>query len=339
MYIIMNSPSSLPCNSKNPMYCTGDGLARLYRESKSLLPAQTLINSPDLEIKDGVNWSFDQDTMTIWNNRYWKGFYPADYDYKNLILMYGFGFYKKFWPDKENRKVKGETHPFNTDIHAANEAVDMEIPEKGKGVYIKYSDFPFNSFDDLIKIVDRDTVLGEASVSVRNPGRGIPIFHFVLSRRYSLDFMTRADCRFIFQSKAKDAETGKVLGVWDLLLVSNAALSQPILRIKFHKDGGGPKVGIIQYGNLPNKSQIRAFDEKLARTIDLPAKIQNGSIRAAGKDYLVGILEASEHPIFEAMRGSEGFITKEKDGLFLPYVLKRVASPGGTIAKSNETRK
>jgi len=330
MYIIMNTISSQSCNSKNPMYCKREGLARLYRESKSLFPAQTLINSPDLEIKDGVNWSFDPETMTIWNNRYWKGFYPADYDYKNLILMYGFGFYKRFWPGKENQKVKGETHPFNTEIHAANQAVDMEIPEKGKGVYIKYSDFPFNSFDDLLKIVDQDTVLGEAFVSVRNPGRGIPIFHFVLSRRYSLDFMTRADCRFIFQSKAKKAETEKVLGVWDLLLVSNAALSPPVLRIKFHKDAASLKASLIQYGNLPTGSLIRAFDEKLALTLELPAKLQNGSIRAAGKDLLVGILEASEHPVFKAMLGSKGFITKEKDGLFLPYVLKRVASPGGT---------
>jgi hypothetical protein len=193
------------------MYCTKANLAELYRESKSLFPTQTLINSPEMEIVDGVNWSFDPGTLTIWNNRYWKGFYPADYDLKNLVLMYGFGFYKRFWADKDGskgKKIKGETHPYSSDIHAANEAIDVNLSEKGKAVYIKYRDFPFNNFDDLLKIIDKDLAIGEAFVSLRDPGRGLSIFHFVLSRRYSVDFMTQADCQFIFQSKAKEVRGG-----------------------------------------------------------------------------------------------------------------------------------
>lgn len=326
----MSPVSSLPY-SKSPMNCSREALARLYKESKSQFPAQTLINSPDLEIVDKVNWSFDPASMTIWNNRYWKGFYPADYDFADIILMYGLGFYKRFWPDKDRKgqirsqKVKGETHPFNTNIHAANQAIDMDIPEKGKAVYIKYSDFPFNSFDDLLKIIDRDTVLGEAFVSMHAPGRGISVFHFVLSRRYSLDFMTQADCKFIFQSKSDMAETEEVLGVWDLRLVSNAAHSPPVLRLKFYKQGRDLAASFIQFGNLPEGSHIGALNQRLAQSFCLPEMLQKGSIRAIGKDLLLGILKDPKNPLFGAMLGSSSFVTKGEEGLFLPYILKRVA--------------
>ena len=326
----MKSIPSLPCTSKHPMYCKREELARLYEESSSLFPAQTLINSPHLEIKDNVNWAFDPSSMTIWNDRYWKGFYPADYDFTNIVLMYGFGFYKRFWPDKDDKglirsqKVKGETHPFNTSIHAANQATDMDLPERGKVIYIKYSDFPFNNFDDLLKIVDKDTVLGEAFVSLRSPGRGISVFHFVLSRRYSTDFMTQADCRFIFQFKSKEVAAEDALGVWDLKLVSNAAHTPPILRLEFFREGSHLSARIIQIGSLPDASQIRSLSEKQVHSLQLPEKIESGLIRAAGRDLMLGILDEPYNPLFQAILGSRGFVTKGKEGLMLPYVLKRV---------------
>ena len=326
----MNPISSLTCTSRHPMCCTREELARLYNKSQSQFSAQTLINSHHLEIMDNVNWAFDPSSMTIWNDRYWKGFYPVDYDFTNIVLMYGFGFYKRFWQDKDDKgqiksqKIKGETHPFNTDIHAANQATDMDLPEKGKAVYVKYSDFPFNNFDDLLKIVDRDTVLGEAFVSLRSPDRGIPVFHFVLSRRYSTDFMTQADCRFIFQFKSKDVASEDVQGEWDLKLVSNAAHTPPILRLKLSKQGNHLSARFSQLGNLPGASQATALNEKLAHALHLPEKIDSGLIRAAGKDLMLGILQEPDHPLFQAMLGSRGFVTRGKEGLQLPYVLKRV---------------
>ena len=326
----MNSRPSLPCTSKHPMYCKREELARLYEESSSLFPAQTLINSPHLEIKDNINWSFDPSSMTIWNDRYWKGFYPADYDFTNIVLMYGFGFYKRFWPDKDDKgqikspKVKGETHPFNTSIHAANQSIDLDLPEGGKAVYIKYSDFPFNSFDDLLKIIDKDTVLGEAFVSLRTPGKGIPVFHFVLSRSYSSDFMTQADCRFIFQFKSKEIAADEALGEWDLRLVSNAAHTPPILRLKLYRQGDSLSASFGQFGNLPLGSQIKSLNEKLAQGLRIPEKIESGSIRAAGRDLLLGVLREPDNSLFQAMLGTRGFVSGGKEGLMLPYVLNRV---------------
>jgi hypothetical protein len=325
----MNSDSQT-YSLKSPMCCTGESLATLYRDSRSILPAQNLLNSPEMEIIDGVNWSFDPSTSTIWNNRYWKGFYPTDYDFKNQIPMYDLGFYKKFWADKDQakgKKIKGETHPYSTDIHAASEVIDMDLPKEGKVAYIKYRDFPFNNFDNVLKIVDKDTVIGEAFVSLRAPGRGLSIFHFALSRRYSVDFMTQADCKFIFQSKAKEPEIEEVLGTWDLLLVSNAALSLPILRSKLYKKGSDLEADFIMGGKLPQGSLAENFNESMNSSLDLPSQILSNEIRTVNKDLLVGILQKADNPIFKAMLGSRGFVTKGKSGIFLPYILKRVASP------------
>jgi hypothetical protein len=47
--------------------------------------------------------------------------------------MYGFGFYKRFWADKDGpkgKKIKGETHPYSSDIHAANETIDVNLSGK-----------------------------------------------------------------------------------------------------------------------------------------------------------------------------------------------------------------
>lgn len=348
------SSFSRPCTSEQLMYCKKEELSRLYRQSKSILSAESLINSPQMEIIDGDNWSFDPNTQTIWNDRYWKGFYPADYDFANLVMMYGLGFFKRFWPDSnqsKGKKILGETHPFLSSIHAFNQAIDVELPETGKAVYIKYRDFPFNNFDDVIKIIDKDTVIGEAFVSLRKPGKGLPIFHFVLSRRYSLDFMTQADCCFIFHHKAAQPKPEEILGNWDLQLVSDAALSPPILRFRFMEgDSGGRTVSnisgsmkassgksslraeLIMGGKLSHASNSASFGESALMSLNLPAQAAKNAIRKVSSDLLVGLLDSPGHPIFQSLQDFKGFIMagpgqdskKENCELTLPYLLRRV---------------
>ncbi|MDD4651385.1 MAG: hypothetical protein PHQ34_04055 [Methanothrix sp.] len=349
----MNSFSRL-CTPEQPMHCKKEELSRLYGQSKSIFPAENLINSAQMEIIDGSNWSFDPNTQTIWNDRYWKGFYPADYDLANLVMMYGLGFFKRFWPEScpsREKTILGETHPFLSDIHAYNQAIDVELPETGKAVYIKYRDFPFNNFDDVIKIIDKDTAIGEAFVSLRKPGKGLPIFHFVLSRRYSLDYMTQADCSFIFHHKATPLKPEEILGDWDLLLVSDAALSPPILRFRFLKGDAGKAIVIstsggtkgsagktslraefIMGGRLSHAGHSALFGEGALMSLDLPAQVAKNAIRKVSNDLLVGLLDLHGHPIFQTLQDFKGFTMagpgqtgkKEKSELNLPYLLRRI---------------
>jgi hypothetical protein len=338
------------------MYCKKEELSRLYRQSKSILPAENLINSPQMEIIDGSNWSFDPNTQTIWNNRYWKGFYPADYDFANLVLMYGLGFFKRFWPDRDQskgKKIIGETHPFLSSIHAYNQAIDVELPESGKAVYIKYRDFPFNNFDDVIKIIDKDTAIGEAFVSLRKPGKGLPMFHFVLSRRYSLNFMTQADCSFIFHHKAAQPKPEEILGDWDLLLVSDAALSPPILRFRLLEGDAGDhtvsstsgstkgsagknslRAEFIMGGKLSHAGNSASFGEVALMSLNLPAQAAKNAIRKISNDLLVGLIDHPGHPIIQTLQDFKGFIMsgpgqtgkKENSEMNLPYLLRRVSA-------------
>jgi hypothetical protein len=311
------------CSSKQPMYCSSEGLAQLYKKSASIFPSHDLANSPEMEIIDGYNWSFDPSTLTIWNNRYWKGFYPLDYEFTNLVLMYGFGFCKRFL--REDDQILGETHPFYSDIHAANRADDVEFPEMGKAILIEYRDFPFNAFDDLIKLVEKDVALGQAYVAIRKAPNGIPLFNFALSRRYSVDFMTQADCKFIFSSKARKANIDEVLGEWDLRLVSDSALSPPILRLKYYKEQDDLRVGYILGGELPMGSSIASFDQEMIDIFDLPGQVLRNEIRMVKEDFMVGVLYESDSPLFKAIEGTRGFVMKDDTGMCLPYTLKRVS--------------
>lgn len=312
-----------PCSLKQPMYCSSQGLAELYKRSISIFPSHSLVNSPELEIHDGDNWSFDPSTLTIWNNRYWKGFYPLDYEFTNLVLMYSFGFYKRFW--MEGDLVLGETHPFYSDIHAANQAEDVEFPETGKGILIEYRDFPFNAFDDLMKLVDKDVAIGQAFVAIRKAPNGISLFNFALSRKYSVDFMTQDDCKFIFSSKARRAKIDEVLGEWDLRLVSDAALSPPILRLKYYKEQNDLRVDYILGGELPVGSSIANFDEEMMSVFDFPGQLMRNEIRMVGKDFMAGILYEADNPLFKAIEGSKGFMMNDDSEICLPYTLKRVS--------------
>jgi hypothetical protein len=89
------------------MFFTGESLARIYRDEKRPYPSQALINSPRIETIDRIECSFDPITMITWNVSCWDGFYPADFDFENLILMYGLGFCKRFWPNNDPKAGAG----------------------------------------------------------------------------------------------------------------------------------------------------------------------------------------------------------------------------------------
>lgn len=316
------------CSIKEPMFCSKEELAELYRRGVSSFPSSELVNSPRMEIIDGANWSFDPTTLTIWNNRYWKGFYPADYDFTNLLMVYGFGFFKRFW--KVDGRVCGETHPFYSDIHAANEAKDAEFAGTGKVVVIRYRDFPFSTFHDLMKIVDRDIIIGEAFVSSRDPPYGLSVFHFVLARRYSVDNMTRADCKHIFSSLSRRPTVSEVLGEWDLRLVSDPALSPPILRLRYFIESGELRVSSLVGSALPVGSAAAEFTEDMLIGFDFAGILLHNEIRIAADGLMVGMLHkdgeagGEKDGIFKAIDGARGFVLKDEEEICLPYVLRRV---------------
>lgn len=316
-----------PYSSTQPMYCSSEDMARLYSDSVNKLQRTVMVNSSSLDIIDGENWSFDPRSLSIWNNRYWKGFYPRDHDLGNKVLHYGFGFYKRFWQDEDKQdenKIQGETHPFLSDIHAFNQATDAEYPELGKVVLIRYHDFPFNTFFDLMKIVSPDCILGNALLSTGKPPSGIHIFYFALCRKYHVDFMTQEDCKFIFTHKARIADASEALGTWDLRLLSDAAQSPPVLRLKFYMNRGRLMADLVLGGALPLGSSQASFNQELMLGLDPVGQLLRNEIRMVNERFMVGLLGDAGNPVFNVLKKARGFVMMHDSGPILPYTLQKV---------------
>lgn len=307
------------CSVKQPMFCSTKSLDAMYEVRESKLPATALVNSPKKNIIDGDNWSFDSDKLTIWNNRYWKGFFTTDNDVINTTLIYTGGFWKRFW--KEGNVVKGETHPYESPVFAPSQAIDAKYPGFGKVVLLKYVP-PYDRFYDLLKFVDSDTILGKA-FAVRDPPKGVHILTFSLSRKYSVDFMTHDDFKAIFSMKAKKPDLDEVLGRWEGRLISDSTLSPTLFRFKYYKEGGELKCKYIFGGVLPGTSEIK-FTEDMMLMFDFTGQLLHDEIRMIRKDFMVGKYCAQNSPIIKVLERAPGFIMKDDSRLCLPYILRRV---------------
>ena len=307
------------CSVKQPMYCSAKSLDEMYEIRDSALPAEALVNSPKTDIIDGDNWSFDSNTLTIWNNRYWKGFFATDPDLVNKALIYAGGFWKRFW--KEGNAVKGETHPYESPVFASSEAIETEYPGYGKVVLLRYVP-PYDRFYDFLKLVDQDTVLGKA-FAVRDPPRGEHILTFSLSKRYDVDFMTQDDFKAIFSTKSRRPDPDEVLGRWEGRLISDSTLSPTLFRFRYYKDQGVLKCKYIFGGVLPGTSDV-LFTEDMMLMFDFTGQLLHDELRLVRKDFMVGKYCAGDSPILKLLERAPGFLMKDDSRLCLPYALRRV---------------
>jgi choline dehydrogenase-like flavoprotein len=232
------------CSIKQPMYCASDRLDTMFNETENQRPIETLINADDNSAPD-KRWLFDKKTLTIYNNKYWKGFFPTD---QNLSLVRQFGgFWKRF--KKEGGILKGTTHPFDEPIYADNLPQIQKYPGFRDVVYLKYTGIEYALFYDFLKIVDDDTILGKAFFGV--PPFGNQMLIFSMSRRYSVDFMTMEDHESIFQEHAlAPISADQVMGRWNGKLVSDDALTPVTQVFTYTKDSIGKLQMEYEFGGL-----------------------------------------------------------------------------------------
>ena len=308
------------CSIKQPMYCSVRRLDEMYEISDNMKSKEALINSADRDIVDGDNWSFDPGSLTIWNNRYWKGFFAADHDLVNTALVYGGGFWKRFW--KDGSPVKGETYTYESSVSTASEAIETEYPGFGKVILLKYRDPPYNRFYDLLKIIDKDTVLGKA-YAARDPPRGEHILTFSMSKKYSVDFMTHDDFKIIFSRKAVSPGIDDVPGIWEGKLISDSTSTPVMFRFRYYMEKEDIKCKYLFGGILPGTSDVR-FTEELMLMFDFTGQLFRDEIRMVRKDFMVGKYCIMKSPVFDLLKRAPGFIMKDDSRVCLPYVLHRV---------------
>ena len=254
------------CSIQQPMFCSRERIDAMFNSSKNELPTETLINAGDYTanifssdvVMGRVNtispmprppkadeWSFNNITLQIYNNRYWKGFFPIDQDLR-LIQYFG-GFWKRFY--KEGQVLKGVTHPFDAPmVYAPNLPQLQKYPGYGEVILLKYTSSEFTLFYDLLKIIDKDIILGKAFFG--SPPFGNQILTFSMARKYHADFMTEEDHEIIYDHYARAPKDTEVIGRWTGKLVSDSALTPTVQVFTYTKDNIGKLQMQYVFGGL-----------------------------------------------------------------------------------------
>jgi choline dehydrogenase-like flavoprotein len=229
------------CDKTQPRFCKTETIGEMFsvtdHDSKLF---EKLGNSTQQEVVVGKNWKFDPDKLLIYNNLYWKGFYWRDADALTNVLRYFGGFYKRFSKEKASDTFfKGITHPFETQIvDAKSIAREKELPGHGKVIHLEYVDFPFSTAYDILKMIDKNTIIGKAFLG--NFGKGRELFNFSMSRVYDINFITEVDLIAMFNDKnLSHVPTGKeIAGTWEGMMVSDSAVTPRTQVFRFDYEDG-----------------------------------------------------------------------------------------------------
>ena len=233
------APSQLlgeTCSISQPMHCSAERLETMFNREENRMPAETLVNAPinyegEIDVGEDV-WSFDIKTMTIHNNKHWKGFFPSDQDVGTMAMKYFGGFWKRFFI--KDGKLKGITHPYDAPVFADNIPEDVDHKRYGKAIHLRYTGPEYSMFYDLLKIIDKDTILGKAFFGTYPDGNQMMVFS--MSRKYGVDFMTEEDHERIFRNHASSPTAEQVEGRWAGKLVSDSALTPVVQTFTYGKN-------------------------------------------------------------------------------------------------------
>jgi hypothetical protein len=256
-------------------------LESLFDHQRNQFSIETLLNAEESS-PESNRWSFDKDTLNIYNNKYWKGFFPAD---QNLTaIRYFGGFWKRFY--KEDGIIKGVTHPYETPSIFAPNLPELRSDHRtlGEVVHLKYTSPEYSLFYDLLKVVDKDAVLGKAFLGV-SPF-SIQILTFSMSRKYDVDFMTEEDHRMIYEKFAVAPSADQVLGKWNGRLVSDSAVTPVSQVFDYTKDNLGKLQMEYTFGGLLRGISKVVLSKEEMRMYDFTN--WHDEVRIVRNDFMVG---------------------------------------------------
>ncbi len=274
------------CDISQPRFCRSETIGDLFMiANHNAALFSKLGNAVETKPTVGKNWRFDSEKLIIYNDLFWKGMYGIDNDAITNLLRYFGGFYKKFWKVNETM-FKGITHPFETQlIDAKSIATEKELPGLGKVIHLEYEDLPYSYAYDLLKIIDKNTILGRAFLGPF--GKGRELFNFSMSRAYDVDFMTEDDLLTLFNDEKlshKHAEN-EIKGTWEGMLVSNSAVTPRMQLFYFDYEDGQIDMRYSFANMLQGRSDVNITD-RLFRLDDRTPF--HDEIRMVTPNFLVG---------------------------------------------------
>ena len=275
------------CHLTQPRYCKTEQLSEKFAvvEHKENL-FRSLANSDDKKIIVGKNWKFDPKGLKIYNNLYWKGFYGRDNDLMTNALRYFGGFYKRF-RQADNGSMEGTTHPFETQVvNAKNIAIQKFVPGYGKVIHLEYTELPYSTAYDLLKISDENTIIGKAFLGPFAKGR--ELFSFSMSRVYDVNFLTEEDLLTLFHSDELSHKPSEkeLVGTWEGMLVSDSSLSPRSQIFYFNYEDGEIDMRYSFANMLTGRSDV--LTEGSVLRLDDPTTFHD-EIRVVTPEFAVGV--------------------------------------------------
>lgn len=309
------------CAMSQPMYCLRRDISQMFDSTPPQYGTEILVNSPS-EKADDSNWSFDSASMTIRNNSHWKGIFPRDSDIVNTLVLYSGGFWKRF--NKEGNDIKGITHPYEVNVHAKNRAQEKELLGFGKAILLEYLEAPYNQFYDVLKIVDKDTILGKAFFITPTPGR--EMLTFSMSRKYPFEFMDEEDHEMVYKSMKKPTLESMV-GVWKGQLVSDSAWTEPVFTFRYYFDDEKKLKNDYLFGRLlAGTAKVEEKEDHL-EMYDITGNFHD-ELRQVNEDTVIGKYYSAPNFVNSWLPPGLSFIHVDysRPSIYLPYILKRVGN-------------
>lgn len=308
------------CSISQPWYCLRDRLSGIFDNVQTKFDENMLVNSKN-DKPDDTNWKFDPKTMTITNDTHWKGIFTRDPDLPTQMTNFFGGFWKRF--TKNASGVEGITHPFELEVYAKNKAAVKNYSQYRKAIILRYTGRPFRGFYDVLKFVDKNTILGKAFFGT--PPKGREMLTFSMSRKYPFEFMTEEDHDMLY-GKMKKPSLASMVGVWDGQLVSDSSWTPPIFRFRFYFDSNRVLKNQYLFGNI--LAGTATLTDKLdhVRMDDETEGAFHDEIRKVNNDILIGRYYSPSNEILNYIPRDVSFLHADKSSprFYLPYVLKRV---------------
>jgi choline dehydrogenase-like flavoprotein len=309
------------CAMSQPMYCLRGNLSEMFDLAQTQYGEDMLVNSLTEKADEG-NWSFDPVEMTITNDSHWKGIFSRNADIQNTLVLYFGGFWKRF--KKVGEQVTGTTHPYEVGVFAANKAEQRELKDFGKVILLEYLDSPYNQFYDVLKIIDKDTILGKAFFGTPTPGK--EMLTFSMSRKYPFEFMDEEDHTMLYNMMKKPTlET--MLGIWEGQLISDSSWTDPVFRFRYYFDDNRTLKNDYLFGRIiAGTARVEEKEDHL-EMYDVTGSFHD-ELRQVNKDIIIGKYYSSPNFLYRWLPQGLSFIhvDESKPSIYVPYILKKVGS-------------
>jgi choline dehydrogenase-like flavoprotein len=307
------------CDRSQPMYCLRTNLSEMFDSTQMKYGVDMLVNSAG-EQADETNWSFDPVKMLITNNSHWKGIFPRDADIQNTLALYFGGFWKRF--KKVGEQVTGTTHPYEVGVFAANKAEQRELSGFGEVILLEYLESPYDQFYDVLKIIDKDIILGKAFFGTPSPGKEMLIFS--MSRKYPFEFMDEGDHRMLY-NKMKKPTLEAMVGIWEGQLISDSAWTDPVFRFRYYFDNSNKLKNDYLFGRIiAGTAKVEEKEDHL-EMYDVTGNFHD-ELRQVNEDIIIGKYYSTPNFVFNWLPEGLSFIhlDESRPSIYLPYILKRV---------------